>query len=80
MLRSRFQRLFELSLDHNVFVADMRKESWGFNGVGWRWRRSLVVWEEEQMVDCARLLDDIFFLLQDNINDKWTWKHDLVEG
>jgi hypothetical protein len=46
--------------------------------VGWRRRRRLFDWEEEQLIDCARLLDNI--LLQDNVNDKWIWKHDLVEG
>lgn len=69
MFRDRFRRLFESSEDLNVSVATMRMEGWEVDGVGWRWRRRLFAWEEEQLVDCARLLDNIFCRVTEMTNE-----------
>jgi hypothetical protein len=42
-------------------VAAMRRDGCEVDGVAWRWRRRLFAWEEEQLIDCVRLLDNIFF-------------------
>jgi hypothetical protein len=60
VLRDRFRRLFEPSVDPDVSVAAMRRDGWEVDKVGWRWRRRLFAWEEEPLIDCARLLDNIF--------------------
>jgi len=41
VLRSRFWCMFELSVDPNVFVADMRRSGWKVDEVGWRWKSRL---------------------------------------
>lgn len=60
MLWDQFRRLFESSEDPNVSVATMRMEGWEVDEVGLRGRRRRFAWEEEQLVDCARLLDNMF--------------------
>jgi len=55
-----------------------RRDGWEVDGVGWRWIRRLFSWEEEQLIDCVKLLDNTF--LKDNVNVKLIWKHDLLEG
>lgn len=49
MLWDRFRRLFELSVNPDVSVTAMRRDSWKVDGVGWRWRRRLFAWEEEHI-------------------------------
>lgn len=49
--RDRFPRLFELSLLKDASVFDMHLLWWGMEGVAWRWRRRLFVWEEEEVGD-----------------------------
>jgi len=41
VLRDRFLRLFELSVDPNVIVVDMRKLGWEVGGDRQRWRMRL---------------------------------------
>lgn len=60
MLQDRFRRLFELTVDRDVFVAAMRRDGWEVDGMGWTWRIILFAWEKEQLIDCVRLLDNIF--------------------
>ena len=38
----------------------------------WKWRRRLMAWEEELESECCALLLPI--VLQDNVNDRWTWQ------
>lgn len=64
---------------------------WGVEGQWWmwRWRRRLFVWEEEQVLFLIKLFWGAsfvvlffaeIFLLQNNMTDKWIWKHDTHEG
>lgn len=41
-------------------------------GEGWRYRMSLLVWDENMLVQCCSLLDNI--LLHDSVADPWFWK------
>jgi hypothetical protein len=36
-LNIRFTRLFKLSIDKNILVAEMCRWGWGDEGGGWRW-------------------------------------------
>jgi hypothetical protein len=47
-MRARFGRLFDLCLDKDITVAELRRQGWGVEGNGWRWRRRLLAWEEEE--------------------------------
>jgi len=42
---------------------------WGEEGEARKWRRKLLIWEEEQVRDSCELLSNI--VLQPNIHDKW---------
>ncbi|GAU45198.1 hypothetical protein TSUD_139030 [Trifolium subterraneum] len=44
-LKSTFGRLFDLCLNKDVSVVDMRRLRWGPGGNGWMWRRRLFAWE-----------------------------------
>jgi len=50
----------------------------GVEGEGWRWRRRLFAWEEELVVDCCSLLENI--VLQESIVNTWSWKLDPTQG
>jgi hypothetical protein len=56
-------------------VAEMSRLGWRVDGRGWKWRRRLFAREEEQVVQCDSLFDNIFFL-HDNVLHKWIRKHD----
>ncbi|GAU51730.1 hypothetical protein TSUD_415340 [Trifolium subterraneum] len=51
---------------------------WREGGAGWQLRRQLWGWEEEMLEECTSVLYDI--VLQTNISDSWTWRHDIVGG
>ncbi|KAK2365229.1 hypothetical protein QL285_090004 [Trifolium repens] len=76
-LNIKFSRLFELSVDKNISVADMYRRGWGVREAGWRWRRRVFLWEELDM-ECCAALDFIF--LQDAIPDRWRWLPDPNTG
>jgi hypothetical protein len=42
---------------------------WGVGGDAWRWRRRLLVWEKELIMECKTLLDNVN--LQVDIIDQW---------
>ena len=48
-LRLKYPRLFELTVDKNCKVADMRRLGWADDGRAWVWRRRLFAWEEENV-------------------------------
>jgi hypothetical protein len=77
-LRFKYPRLFDLVVHKDLTVADMEREGWDEGGGGWVWRRRLLAWEEESVRECALLLQN--FVLQVNVNDKWSWTLDTVHG
>lgn len=50
----------------------------GENGEAWMWRRRLLAWEEDMLVECKSILHDVF--LQVDIQYRWLWLPDLVKG
>ena len=63
----RFRRLYELTENKFMSVADLLSvdsEQWG---VVWRWRRRLWQWEEEMLAECRALLLDVS--LNSNVSD-----------
>lgn len=57
----RYRRPFELTVNDNVFMAEMGRLGWGADGGGWSWRRRLFVWEEEKVDKCCFFEDNIFY-------------------
>jgi len=66
-LRFKFPQLFELALNKNKTVAEMKRERWDEGGRGWAWRRRLLAWEEESVRECSLLLHNC--VLQVNVTD-----------
>jgi hypothetical protein len=62
LLNIKFCRLFELSFDKNISVANMyTKKGIGCGGDGKkRWRWCLFVWEDELHMECCAALGFIF--------------------
>jgi hypothetical protein len=77
-LHTRFPRLFELSVDKNISIADKWRSGWGVGAREWSWRRSLFAWEEELSLKCCAILDNI--PLQINVPDKWIWQLEPDSG
>jgi len=71
ILNHRFKRLYDLSENKMVTVADMSNLGWNVEGGGWKWRRRLLAWEEEEVVVCSSLLTNI--VLQDGVEDRCHW-------
>jgi len=44
----------------------------GENGDAWKWRRRLLVWEEDKVRECSVILANI--VLQPDLLDRWLWK------
>jgi hypothetical protein len=72
-LSIRFTRLFKLSIDKNILVAEMCRWGWGDEGGGWRWRRCLLVWEEELVMECGAMLENMLYI---NVPNQWMWQLD----
>jgi len=77
-LKLQFPRLFDLILDKWTSVREMAERGWTVDGGAWVWRRLLLAWEEETVVECAALLSD--FVLQDTVLDRWRWALDPIKG
>jgi hypothetical protein len=77
-LRLKYPRLFDLAMNKECKVADMGRLGWTVDGRAWEWRRRLFAWEEECVRECSVLLNN--FVLQDNVDDKWRWLLDPVNG
>ena len=65
----RFGRLYDLSENKMVTVADMSNLGWSVHGDGGKWQRHLLAWEE--VVARSSLFTNI--VLQDDVEDKWHW-------
>jgi len=59
-LRLKFPRLFELAVEKESKVEEMRRLGWDGNGRAWVWRRRLFAWEEDSVRECVALLCNIF--------------------
>ena len=77
-LRVQFPRLFDLIIDKEATVREMAERGWAIGGGAWVWRRRLLAWEEEIVVDCVGLLAD--FVLQEHTIDRWQWILDPING
>jgi len=77
-LRVRYRRLFDLSEDKLLTVAQLNDLGWDVGVEAWKWRRRLWAWEEELVVECRTLL--LTVSLQADINDVWTWITDPLTG
>ncbi|GAU24627.1 hypothetical protein TSUD_289900 [Trifolium subterraneum] len=71
-LARSFSRLFALAENKLITVSEMFTLGWGVGGEAWKWRRRLLAWEEELVVECVDCLSSVF--LQDGVLDRWEWK------
>jgi len=77
-LKLKFPHLFELSVDKECSVEDMRRVLGADDGRERVWRRRLLAWEEESVRECLVLLHNI--VLQENVEDTWRWLLDPIHG
>jgi len=56
----------------------MHALGWGIDGEAWRWRRRLLAWEEDLMVEIRNLLSNV--ILQESLSDVWLWRPNTGEG
>jgi len=49
----QFPRLFYLSENKGATVREMARRGWGVGGGAWEWRRRLLVWEKDSVVECS---------------------------
>jgi len=70
--------LFDLSIHKDLSVGEMYTLSWGEDGEAWRWRRRLLAWEEELVVEIRNLLTNV--TLQDTVSDVWLWRPNIGDG
>ncbi|MCI02099.1 receptor-like protein kinase ANXUR2 [Trifolium medium] len=63
--------LYDLSLDKDMFVADMLVEEEGDKKIIWRWRRRLFQWEEEMVEVCRVLVLGVE--RKEEEEDRWQW-------
>jgi len=74
----RFRRLYDLSIHKDLSVGEMHALGWGEDGEAWRWRRRLLAWEEELVVEIRNLLTNV--TLQDTELDVWLWRPNSDDG
>jgi len=70
--------LLDLAMHREYLVVEMETLGWEEGGNAWVWRRHLLSWEEETMMECSALLHSI--VLQDHVNDTWKWLLDPIHG
>ena len=58
-LMEKFRRLYDLSIHKDLSVGEMYALGWGEDGEAWRWRRHLLAWEEESLVEIKNMLTNI---------------------
>jgi len=74
----RFRRMYDLSIHKNLSMGEMHALGWGEDGEAWGWRRRLLTWEEELVVEIRSLLTNI--TLQDAESDVWLWRPNIGDG
>ncbi|GKU93781.1 hypothetical protein SLEP1_g7347 [Rubroshorea leprosula] len=75
-LKEKFNRLFSLSREKDVCVADMgewKKGEWTWN---WKWRRRLFTWETDMLQDLLTTAQGT--KLKQGEDDCYEWKHDPI--
>jgi len=70
ILCDRFRRLFDLTKDRMVTVADMFALGWGEGGEAWQ-GRCLLAWEEEPVREFSNFLSNV--QLHVDKEDMWSW-------
>jgi len=73
-----FRRLYDLSIHKDLSAGEMHALGWGEDGEAWRWRRRLLAWEEELVVEIRNLLTNV--TLQDTEPDVWLWRPNIGDG
>ena len=68
-MKNSFSILFDLATNKMATVAEMYSLGWGEEGEARKWRRRLLVWEEETVRECCDVLSNI--VLQPNHSDRW---------
>ena len=58
-LCTQFSRLFDLATNKLCIVADMCGLGWEVGGEAWSWRRRLWAWEEELVMECSHLVNNV---------------------
>ncbi|AES96552.1 hypothetical protein MTR_5g038480 [Medicago truncatula] len=51
---------------------------WEVGGEAWSWRRILWAWEEELIVECSHLVNNV--VLQTDVLERWQWDPDIDGG
>ena len=72
------RRLYDLSIHKDLSAGEMHALGWGEDGEAWRWRRRLLAWEEELVVEIRNLLTNV--TLQDTEPDVWLWRPNIGDG
>ena len=67
LLKLKFPRLFDLSVDKKCSVEKMRRVLGAVDGRERLWRQRFMEWEEESVRECFVLLHNI--VLQENVED-----------
>lgn len=77
-LVERYRRLFDLSIHQNLTVDAMHALGWGEDGEAWRWRRRLLAWDEDLVVEIRYLLSNV--TLQESTFDVWLWQRNSCDS
>ncbi|GAU32021.1 hypothetical protein TSUD_158120 [Trifolium subterraneum] len=72
-----FSRLYALAENKLITVSEMFSLRWGVGGEAWKWRRRLLAWEEELVVECVDCLSSV--LLQEGVIDGLPTKDNLYK-
>ncbi|GAU43919.1 hypothetical protein TSUD_28600 [Trifolium subterraneum] len=64
--------------ENNISRKVGNGRGWDAGGNGWRWGRHLFAWEEDLVLECCAVLENLF--LQVVVMDKWMWRPDPSIG
>jgi hypothetical protein len=71
-LQCKFPRLFSISTQKDLSVADMKSQNLAMEGWNLVWRRRLFEWEKAQLLELMEVINGVILLT--NVEDKWGWK------
>jgi len=77
-LRLKFPRLFDLAVNKDYTVEEMKRLGGDNGGRLWEWRGRLFAWEEESVGECSVMLHNV--VLQETVHDTWRWMLDPIHG